>query len=330
VLARAASKRKTVEFTVELGPRQLGRISGPSRASARTLWPEAVEIAACSLRVSEEDIYVSSVRLGSKKSLTITEASTRTLASLSNENAHIVVASRVAEPAEEAKRQSGETLYEDLLRSITDLQADLQADRAKSTDAIEDLKADRAKSNAKLESVESELESVRAKSNAEPEGLKSELESVRAKSNAELEGLKSELESVRAKSDGEIQDLKAKIESLESLKRTLMRIHLRTLLDAVREQLYGGRVPQRLKGLAWNSWLERNMDDLLLKGSSASLTKEDLRLTRYGEGTMQLLANTAAHAASAEDLSASAEAGGPGYQRLFFFTYGRRAADVGQ
>jgi hypothetical protein len=240
--------------------------------------------------------------------LSITEANTRTLASLSNENAHIVVASRVTESAEEAKRQSGEALYESLLQSINDLQA-------KSNAESEDRKAEQAKSNSKIEYLT-------AKSNAESEDRKAE----QAKSNAELESVQAKLESVQS----ELESVQFDLNSLSSLKRTLMRIHLRTLLDSVREQLYGGRVPQRLKGLAWNSWLERNMDDLLLKGSSASLTKEDLRLTRYGEGTMQLLANTAAHTASAEDLSVSAEAGGPGYQRLFFFTYGRHAADVGQ
>jgi hypothetical protein len=135
----ASTGSETVELQVEMaGSRVLGRVTGPAHALGLTLWPSTKQIAASTLGVAASDITLRSVTLGSKQTLSIVEASTRTLARLSSERAHIVVSCGVAT----WDGGAGEQCLTDSMQELTRPVDQLKADQVHLTRSIDQLKAD--------------------------------------------------------------------------------------------------------------------------------------------------------------------------------------------
>jgi hypothetical protein len=135
----ASTGSETVELQVEMaGSRVLGRVTGPAHALGLTLWPSTKHVAASTLGVAASDITLRSVTLGSKQTLSIVEASSRTLARLSSERAHIVVSCGVAT----SDGGAGDQCLRDSMQQLTRPVDQLKADQVDPAGSVDQLKAD--------------------------------------------------------------------------------------------------------------------------------------------------------------------------------------------
>jgi hypothetical protein len=112
------------------------------------------------------------------------------------------------------------------------------------------------------------------------------------------------------------------------MKESLEPLRCRMILDQARDLLHGEAISPALRGEAWNTRVEDNIETFLQRGAAAGLTVSDLRLTCFREGSSQQLGAKAANEAELKSIAIAAVAGGPGFQRLFLFVYGREAEAI--
>jgi hypothetical protein len=284
----ASASGHLVEIQVDLATERLGSIQGPGHALLNSLLDSTKHIAANKLGVAASDVTLSSVTLASKAPLSIDTASGMTLDSLASDNAHIVVACDAAK----------DNLHR-AVRLLQEYVLELQQGSAVTQDELLQLQQSSAVTQDELLQLQ--------------------------QSSAVTQDELLESRQGRAVLESKVMVLDEKV---THMKESLEPIRSRTILDQARDLLHGGAISLALRGEAWNTRVEDNIETFLQRGAAAGLTVSDLRLTCFGEGSLQQLGAKAAHEAELKDIASTAVAGGPGLERLFLFVYGLEAEAV--